>query len=1000
MNGDGRPEMLGGTTSGNQIQAFDRFARWVWRYILGSHAISTPAVERLTADGTPAVFAGSFDRYLRSIDGKTGVLNWAFPAYNWIWSSPAVADLDGDGGKEVVFASDTGAPNLYVLNASQGALKWSASIGGSARASAGIADLNSDGIKEVLIGSAGGAFYCLNGKTGAVQWTFQTGGEIVSSAAIGDLDGDGDLEVVFGSTDGFLYVLDGKGVLLWKTNLGSPVYSSPALARRGSDTRLDIYITTLAGRLAILRGTDGFLLGGFQVDAQVVSSPVVADIDGDGKLEIFFHDRKGDTNSVMSGDRFWAVRDVNSSVSPYAREWPMFRRDSAHTGVYPLPDSPPAKVTGLSVNAPAEGGRLELLWTANAEPDIASYRIYRNGEFKIQLSSLSYTDTGLVDGTTCTYQVGAVDRSGNEGPKSDSVSGMPKDRLAPVSRIVSPSDGTKLSAASVTISGTARDNGVAGVKKVEIRIFDLQEGATWFLASETSAIFNFEMTGLKDNRTYQIDSRAEDWEGNREQTPVEVQFNVILPPLAITGLTAIVHATGNSATLSWNPVSEADIAGYRIYSGDGNLIATISTTTFELTNLTYGAGYTYYVSAVDATGLESPRAGVSFTTPVNGSARAVIGVPKDGKKIWGNAVTIKADATDSASKVQFQCRKEGEAVYTDISSADSNAPYAVYWNVSDARISTGTYYLRAVAFDSDGLPDLSPPEIRVLVDDANADIVEDGNPEVDPNAQHRKMEKLISDNNAQKIETLDGTNIVIPPGAVPEGEQIQIQVVGNVEASLQAGGKILKPAGVFRRFTFISGATQFKGKLTLTLPVPDGNGDGIVDGTDIKISLLKVYFFSESKGEWVAVESLNSNTPAPLSAVVTSASPAQNQKSVSVQVDHFTLFGLFQEQLVSEELRLGELYVYPNPVRGNDRPTLHIEAGKADRLEIRIHDLAGDLIHSIDINSLPSIVDGKYVYRYQWDTAGVPSGIYIFLVKAVKAGQGSVKGKGKIALIK
>jgi outer membrane protein assembly factor BamB len=869
------------------------------------------------------------------------------------------------------------------------------------RASAGIADLNSDGIKEVLIGSSNGIFYCLNGKTGTTLWTFQTGGEIVSSAALGDLDGDGALEVVFGSADGFLYVLDGKGVLRWKKNLGSAVYSSPALARRGNDKRLDVYITTLAGRLAILRGTDGVLLGGFNVLAHVVSSPIIADIDGDGKLEIFFQDRRGDINSVMSGDRFWALRDINSSVSPYAREWPMFRRDPAHTGLYPMSDLPPGKITGLSVTALAEGGMLELLWTANAEPDIALYKIYRNGEFKIQLSSLTYTDTGLSDETTYTYQISAVDKSGQEGPKSDSVSGIPRDKLAPVSRIVSPQNGAKIFSTSVAISGTAQDKGIAGVRKVELRIFDGQEKTTsWVLASGTN-IFSLSLTDLKDNHAYEIASRAEDNEGNQEQFPVNVQFSVILPPAGVTGLTATLGPAGDSATLKWNPVPEPDIAGYRIYSGDGNLIAITTATIFELKNLAYNTAYTYYVSAIDSAGLESLKTSVSVTTPASGSARATIRVPKDGKKIWGNAVTIMADATDSCSKVLFQYRKEGESGYTDISSADSKEPYAVYWNVSDGPVSTGTYYLRAVAFDSNGLPDLSPPTIRVFVDDANADIVEDGNPEVDPNKQHRKEEKLKVIDSAEEVVILDGTKVIVPQGAVPEGEKIQIQVVSNAEVpvqSFQSGDKVLKSAGVFRKFTFAYGTSQFKEKLTLTLPVPDENGDGIVDGTDIKVSSLKVYFFSESKGEWVCAGTLSA--PVQVSAAGTAVSLAQNQKSVSVEVDHFTLFGLFQEQTVSSTLQIGEMYAYPNPARGKEQPTLHIKVGKADRLEIRIYDISGDMIHSIDINSPPSIIDGKYAYEYHWDTSSVPSGIYIFSVQAHKDGQGSVKDKGKIALIK
>ncbi|TPW18569.1 MAG: Pyrrolo-quinoline quinone, partial [Elusimicrobia bacterium] len=335
LDGDGVPEMLGGTTSGNQVQAFDAAGAWRWRYILGNHHVATPAVDVLAPGQKPTVFGGSFDEYFRAL-GADGKLRWAFKAKSWIWSSPAVADLDGDGVKEVAFGSDEGA--FYVLSATAPAVRWQATLGPDTahiRASPALADLDGDGIREVLIGSPTGIFHCLDGRTGLAKWTFATGGEILSSAAVGDLDGDGRPEVVFGSADGSIYALRADGTLRWKASLGSAVYSSPALARRNPGAVLDVYAVSLAGRLVALRGTDGAVLSGFQAGAEVVASPVVADVDGDGRLEVFFQDRKGDMYDSNRGDLFWAVRDLGSSVAPYAREWPMFRGEPAHSGVYP-----------------------------------------------------------------------------------------------------------------------------------------------------------------------------------------------------------------------------------------------------------------------------------------------------------------------------------------------------------------------------------------------------------------------------------------------------------------------------------------------------------------------------------------------------------------------------------------------------------------------------------------------------------------------------------------
>ncbi|MBI4679334.1 MAG: PQQ-binding-like beta-propeller repeat protein, partial [Elusimicrobia bacterium] len=346
LDGDGALEMLGGTTSGRELQAWDRFGGWLWRFLLDGHHLSTPAVDVLKPGEAPTVFGGSFDSRFRAIHGKAGTLRWSYPVSTgtWIWSSPAVGDLDGDGAKEVVFGSDqmtAGTPNLFSLDAHTGALRWSAVLGGHVRASAAIADLDADGVLEVLIGAPDGIFRAFHGKTGQVLWSYKTGGEIISSAAVGDVDGDGKPEVLFGSGDGKLYCLDRLGALRWATPLGSPVLGSPALARRTPGPGLAVYIAANSGLLHVLAGADGKKLAGLALNAPVASSPVVGDIDGDGKLEVLFQDRRGDTLDTKTGDVFWAIRDTGSQVPVYAREWPLFRRDPAHTGVYPWQSAPP-----------------------------------------------------------------------------------------------------------------------------------------------------------------------------------------------------------------------------------------------------------------------------------------------------------------------------------------------------------------------------------------------------------------------------------------------------------------------------------------------------------------------------------------------------------------------------------------------------------------------------------------------------------------------------------
>jgi N-acetylneuraminic acid mutarotase/fibronectin type 3 domain-containing protein len=93
------------------------------------------------------------------------------------------------------------------------------------------------------------------------------------------------------------------------------------------------------------------------------------------------------------------------------------------------PPAPPANVTA----SPGDG-QVTVNWSANTEPDLAGYNIYRATSSSVPLSSplnggsllkaTSFGDSGVVNGTTYYYVVQAVDSSGNKA-SSSSVSATP-----------------------------------------------------------------------------------------------------------------------------------------------------------------------------------------------------------------------------------------------------------------------------------------------------------------------------------------------------------------------------------------------------------------------------------------------------------------------------------------------------------------------------------------------------------------------------------------------
>ncbi len=96
---------------------------------------------------------------------------------------------------------------------------------------------------------------------------------------------------------------------------------------------------------------------------------------------------------------------------------------------------------------------------------------------------------------------------------------------------------------------------------------------------------------------------------------------------------------------------------------------------------------------------------------------------------------------------------------------------------------------------------------------------------------------------------------------------------------------------------------------------------------------------------------------------------------------------------------LGAVYGYPNPAK-RANPTIHIECGTADKVEIRIYTIAAELVQAAEITGAPQLKNGKLCYEYTWDSRGKASGVYLYLVRCHRAGYGTLKTLKKLAIIK
>ena len=228
------------------------------------------------------------------------------------WSSPSLADVDGDGRMEI-FTIDIGGYMLAwnhdgteVINGdnnggTHGVFK--AGLGSWCRGSTTFADVDGNGDMEIFVPTASGWLHGLDGNGSNLPgFPFHAipnvDDGIYCSAAIGDVDGDGAQELVFTSENDSLYVINLNGTRQagWPIHLtvnnSSMLGSTPALADVTGDGFPEIFVAGVLNTSNMTVGwldgaTASWLPGWPQISTHATqSSPIVGDVDGDGDLEV------------------------------------------------------------------------------------------------------------------------------------------------------------------------------------------------------------------------------------------------------------------------------------------------------------------------------------------------------------------------------------------------------------------------------------------------------------------------------------------------------------------------------------------------------------------------------------------------------------------------------------------------------------------------------------------------------------------------------------------
>ncbi len=297
----------------------------------------------IDGNGQPEIIAVDQDAYLYAwhvngtevIDGDSnpltnGVFKRLPDTSQWQYQMPSLADIDSDGKKEIIIATQD--MKVYALNENGTNVPgWPYALANFAGGGIAIGDIDNNGDLEVVTTvRSSGDIIAIN-HDGTDLWHTWINNNLFfnPSPVLADLTGDNKLEAICPSSNGRLYAIsyDGSYAPGWPVFYSTKTYteSSPIVGDVNGDGSVDVLLGDEA-RFINAWSNVGVPLDGFPLVTKdaVRGTPAICDLNKDGKVDIV---AVGYDKTVYT----WAL---NAVYNPALMPWPEYKHDAQHSGRY------------------------------------------------------------------------------------------------------------------------------------------------------------------------------------------------------------------------------------------------------------------------------------------------------------------------------------------------------------------------------------------------------------------------------------------------------------------------------------------------------------------------------------------------------------------------------------------------------------------------------------------------------------------------------------------